>query len=390
MSDKDEQFTASDPPQTITVLHIAATFWAIHHGYGLPLREIGVDQVGDVEKVQRPRQETFLANRIRVQALFTSQLSYVGSMGLTRISTAFFIGHLTRHSPHVRMSNILVAVSGAWTAASILIVALRSDIAHPWTTLDGEEAMVGFLQGLVALDIPEANSPQYLRWLAVEATGLAIEVALSILAIWLIWGLQMKIQKRLLTLSVFGFRLLYIPYLPLRRSRKLTQLLRLIPIVALRLLYLSPRENYKPTLTSIRPHILTELALEYALISTSITALKPFLKPFHTGAIVNTIGGGGSGLYSASRSGAQGIYMLSSGARDNKDCGQTKTTTFRSESSNNGLQPQSQLYAGNTGEHTAVSCRGGAPRDDIESVESNGSEQWIIRTTKGWAVRYEN
>lgn len=227
-------------------------------------------------------------------------------------------------------------------------------------------------------------------WIAVEATGLAVEVALWILGISLIWGLQLKIQKRMLTLSVFGCRLLYILLLPLNPSRKLNQLLRLIPIVAMRLLYLSPRENYKPTLTIIPPHILTELALEYTLISTSITAPKPFLKPFHTGAIVNTVGGGGSGLYSGSRSGAQGIYMLSSVAKDNKVYGQTKTTTFRSESSNNSLQPRSQLYAGNTSGDTAVSCRGGPLRDDIESVESNGSEQMIKRTTKEWAVRYEN
>lgn len=140
------------------MLHVAATFWAIHHGYGLSLREIGEERVGDVEKVRLPRQEIFLAKGIRIQALFTSQLSYVGSMGLTRISTAFFIGHLTRHLPHVRISYILVAVSVAWMAASILVVALRSDVAHPWATLDGEEAMVGFIQASVALKISEANS----------------------------------------------------------------------------------------------------------------------------------------------------------------------------------------------------------------------------------------
>ena len=82
--------------------------------------------------------------------------------------------------------------------------------------------------------------------------------------------------------------------------------------------------------------------------------------------------------------------MLSSVARDKKDGGQTTTTTLLSENSNNGLQPRSQFYTGNTSEHTAVSSQGGARRDDIESVESGGSEQMIIRTTKEWAVRYEN
>jgi hypothetical protein len=102
--------------------------------------------MGDVEKVRLPKQDTSLANRIITQALFTSQLSYVVSMGLTRISTAFFIGHLTRHHPQVRMSYILAAVSEVWTVVSILIVALRPNIARPWATLDGAEALVGFVQ----------------------------------------------------------------------------------------------------------------------------------------------------------------------------------------------------------------------------------------------------
>ncbi|KIX02270.1 uncharacterized protein Z518_08209 [Rhinocladiella mackenziei CBS 650.93] len=319
------------------MLHIAATFWAINHGYGLPLREIEEAHVGIVEK-----------------ALFASQLSYVGSLGLTRMSTAFFIEHLTRYRVQVRLSYILAAVSGVWTTASILVIALRPDIAHPWATLDGAEVL-------------------YVRWIAVETTGLAVEVVLWMLSVSLVWGLQMKIQKRVLILVAFGCRLL------------------LIPVVAIRLRYLSPDENHDPTFTSILAHILTEGALEYALISTSITSLKPFLKPFHTGAIVNTVGGSGSGLYSGSHSATQGIYMLSSIARDKKGNGQTTTATVHSGNSDSGPPPRSKLYVGNISEGTTtVSSQPDPHRDDTESAGSNSSGQMIIRTTKEWAVRYEN
>ena len=64
--------------------------------------------------------------------------------------------------------------------------------------------------------------------------------------------------------------------------------------------------------TSIASHIVTEAAMNYALLCTSITSLKPFLKPFHAGAIVNTVGGKEPGAYSEPHSGGQGIYMLSS------------------------------------------------------------------------------
>jgi hypothetical protein len=246
-----------------------------------------------------------------------------------------------------------------------------------------------FRPASVALNLPQPNSPQYFRWIAVEATGLAIEVALWMLSISLIWGLQMKIQKRVLILNAFGCRLMYIPLPLLSPSRKLTQPLRLIPIVAIRLFYLYPSENYDPTLTSILPHILTEGALAYAIISTSITALKPFLKPFHSGAIMNTVGGGGSRLNSGSRSGAQGIYMLNSIATD-KDNGQTTTTTVHSENGNTGPQPQFKFYTGNSEGTAAVSSRGDAHQDDIDSLDSNSSKQTIIQTTKEWRVRYEN
>ena len=169
-------------------------------------------------------------------------------------------------------------------------------------------------------------------------------------------------------------------------SHKLTLLLRLSPIVAARLFYLSPRKNSDPTLTNILPHILTEGCLEYAVVSTSITALKPFLKPFDTGAFENTVCRGDSGLYSRPRT-VPGVYVLSAVAGDKNNNAQT---TVRSIPSNKSPKPRLNLYTGSTGERTAaVSSRGEGHRDDIESVESNGSEQIIIRETKEWAVRYE-
>lgn len=131
--------------------------------------------------------------------------------------------------------------------------------------------------------------------------------------------------------------------------------------------------------------------MNYAIVATSITALKPFLKPFHSGAIVNTVGGGGSGLYSGSHSGPQGLYMLSSVARGKKPTGTTTMNSTRSENEHDVSQAQQKLYTGNSGEGTTViSSRTDPQREDMESVESNGSEQMIIRTKREWAVRYEN
>lgn len=103
---------------------------------------------------------------------------------------AFFIGQLTRHPPQVQRSNILAGVSGLWTTVAILVIALRPPLSHPWSTIDGTASM-------------------YHRWIAVETAGLVVEACQFLLSISLVWGLQMKLQKRVLILTIFGVRLLY-------------------------------------------------------------------------------------------------------------------------------------------------------------------------------------
>ena len=56
-----------------------------------------------------------------------------------------------------------------------------------------------------------------------------------------------------------------------------------------------------------------------------------------------------------------------------------------------GPQNAQNLFRPNKFEQqTVVSARGDhSNRDEMESVESVGSDQMIIRTTKDWSVRYE-
>lgn len=51
---------------------------------------------------------------------------------------------------------------------------------------------------------------QFHRWIAVEVLGMVVEVALWVHSMSLIWGLQMKLKKRILILTVFACRLLYV------------------------------------------------------------------------------------------------------------------------------------------------------------------------------------
>lgn len=297
------------------------------------------------------------------KALFAGDITYVVAFGFSRVSAALFVGQLTRHRPQVRAAYILAGGCGLWLLASTLTIAFRGDLSKPWETLDGSSAL-------------------WYRWIAIEAVGVLIELGIWAMSISLIWGLQMRLDKRLVILGAFGCRLGFV----LRHSMK-TQanvMNRLIPLVVIRLVLLSPNRNSDPTYTSALPAIVTEAALEFALFSTSITALKPFLRPFHTGAIVNTVGGAGSGLAYASK-GSHGIYMLSS-TRDHKEEHQMNIATVtanRSEIDVSNPVAQSPKVSRQVAGFKADS-------EDIESIKSEGaSDEMIIRTTKDWSVRYE-
>lgn len=327
--------TTASAAFVVAVLHVATNFWAIQHGYGCPLLDLPETSLEVVEK-----------------ALFASQISYILTVGLTRVSTAFFIKHLTRHARHTRIPDGFIAVSGLWMVTGTLLVALRGDLRRPWATLDGAESL-------------------FHRWMAVEATGLAIEIGLFALSIALVWGLQMKASKRILVLGIFGCRLL------------------LIPIVAIRLYYLGPEENHNPTFTSIIPHVLTEGVLNGALMATSIPALKPFLQPLHTGASPAAAGAGGHYHSSGRRSQAAATYMLSSVAGKKELAQTTVSATPRTDLEN--IQHRPEVCFNDDERSSGNMSKNDGQQDDAESVESNSSRQMmIIRATKAWSVRYED
>lgn len=225
--------------------------------------------------------------------------------------------------------------------------------------------------------------------MAVEATGLAIEIGLFALSIALVWGLQMKASKRILVLGIFGCRLLYEPFYFSHLFRHTHVLLRLIPIVAIRLYYLGPEENHNPTFTSIIPHVLTEGVLNGALMATSIPALKPFLQPLHTGASPAAAGAGGHYHSSGRRSQAAATYMLSSVAGKKELAQTTVSATPRTDLEN--IQHRPEVCFNDDERSSGNMSKNDGQQDDAESVESNSSRQMmIIRATKAWSVRYED
>jgi hypothetical protein len=208
----------------------------------------------------------------------------------------------------------------------------------------------------------------------------------------------MPLQKRLIILSAFACRLLYV-FPPCASSSPNLTPDRLIPIIAVRLFYLSPAKNPDPTFNAIIANILTEAALEYSLMSACVTSLRPFLRPFHSGQIVDSVGAPGSGLRSGILSKSQdSYYMLSAIKGTNIDGASQTVKSIQRPSGSMGSHhgttyPGSVVLRPDRGDQQAViSPRSRQHSSKVrrdESVDSAGSDQMIIQKTKEWSVQYE-
>lgn len=228
-----------------------------------------------------------------------------------------------------------------------------------------------------------------------------LELALWALSINLVWRLQMTLRKRLTIVGAFGFRLLYVSHL-LYLLFLITS--SLIPIVAVRLFYLSPKRNPDPTFSSIVPNIMTEGVLQFSIISASITSLRPFLRSLHPGYAVNSNGTQKSGHRSTNRSGSQDPYYRLDVVSKRDKYGATGTPGAH-------LRPLGGLSEGHAIAYPAKprlrkedaqdiepgwSANKGkldsskSLTEDTDSIDAAVPDPGVIRKTTDWAIRYEN
>ncbi|OAA53275.1 Transcription factor [Cordyceps fumosorosea ARSEF 2679] len=185
--------------------------------------------------------------------IYASHYFYIIASGLTRVAAAFFIEQLSQHGPHARPARVLAWVSGTWTLICLGVIVVRPPYTEPWLSVDG---------GWIV----------FRRWSGIECSGLVLSAALWGLTVHLIWTLQMRLSRRIVILLVFGFRLLT------------------VPIIFLRVHSLVPNVNPDPNYSTIPAAIFTAAALQFSVISTSLTALKPFLRVFRPPVLASVTG----------------------------------------------------------------------------------------------------
>lgn len=212
--------------QTISV------FVAVRLGFGRKTSLIPLDDLDSIAK-----------------SLYASQLLYVTAMCLSKVSTALLIARLTRVRKHLLATKLVSAFSGAWGIAAILALALRCNLAHPWSIGDSAQCVSPFT-----------------RWIGIETVDMLIELAIFGLAVFLVWGLQMSRKLKFVVVGAFLCR-------PL-----------VIVTIAVRIYYIRPVYfNEDPYFNGVNAAILTQVCMHYALMAATIPCTKPFIKAFHSG-----------------------------------------------------------------------------------------------------------
>ncbi len=112
--------------QLSALLHVVTVCISINHGFGNRWATISTTDISTIQK-----------------SLYASQILYIASLGLTRLSSAFFVTRLSRHEQHKLIARGWLVLCVIWTIASILVISFRGNLAHPWSTVDGSAPMVG-------------------------------------------------------------------------------------------------------------------------------------------------------------------------------------------------------------------------------------------------------
>ncbi|KXT03957.1 hypothetical protein AC578_9290 [Pseudocercospora eumusae] len=180
------------------------------------------------------------------KSFYTSQLFAILALSLCKCSIATFIIGLTPQTSIRRILLVFIGVVILWTVAALFALALQCDLEKPWTLATNRCSGI------------------YARLVAIGAVDALLEVWLFACAVLLVLRLQAKLHKKAVVLLAFGLRL------------------PIIAIIAARIDSLDRLDlgNFTRGLTIYITW--TTSQINFAIISTTLPILRPFIKDLTT------------------------------------------------------------------------------------------------------------
>ncbi|KAF1917449.1 hypothetical protein BDU57DRAFT_446965 [Ampelomyces quisqualis] len=170
-----------------------------------------------------------------------SQIFYVGTLLLSKCSVLCLYLRLSPGGAHKIASYGVVAVSIAWGVLAIVLIVVPCNPAQYYTN-------------------PRGCRNRWPKWQAISSLDIVTEAFIFGIAIQLVWTLQMRLKAKFLVVFAFSARLL------------------VIVIAAIRLCYL--HEHFLATDFTFKYIVATQWQMGYAIMSSTLTGIGPFLRPF--------------------------------------------------------------------------------------------------------------
>ncbi|EXJ56542.1 hypothetical protein A1O7_06886 [Cladophialophora yegresii CBS 114405] len=305
------------------------------------------------------------------KSYYTSNIFFTLALGLSKMSVVFFLNRLTVVKTQKMVFHALTAFIATWTVGSTFAVALQCDLPHPWIIVD------------------EKCPGAFLRWKVIGALDIISELAIVLMAIYLVWGLFTTFSKKAIVVGAFAFRLGNIIAICFRLAN-----------------FDKPERVSNPTLAEAIFIVWTQTELCYSLISATIPSLRPFVTNLNTqfggmGAADSSSGYASHGDRGGTKYTTKNTFKLSKLRSANRSAttsanrGDTYTDFATRQAPASGLDGRSDLYSYGvwTAPTTAIDGSGHKvgkrnnisalndenPKADATSVGSNDSQRMIIR-----------
>jgi hypothetical protein len=114
---------------------------------------------------------------------------------------------LARDTKNIKASLAFTGLCVAWTIASALAIAVR-DGNRPWETLGNTNTVVSVLPYPEFQNFRILILAQWNRWLAIEASGLVVDVIGAMLVASFVYQLQLQVSKKIVVCAMLNCRLL--------------------------------------------------------------------------------------------------------------------------------------------------------------------------------------
>jgi len=184
---------------------------------------------------------------IKVQQFqYAIDILYILALFCARASILFLLERLQKSTTN-RIWRSAIAVLGAWVIASLLMIALKCNLRHPWIQYNAQ------CTGLLA------------RWYVVEVVGAVVDASLIVAVLYLVYNVQMPRIQKAKVLLLFGIRVFVILF------------------AILRILHLPEYlHSADPTFTGIPAAIFAQAQLHASLVTCTTPLLKALILEFNT------------------------------------------------------------------------------------------------------------